>query len=525
MKQVFEMPIIVTLCSIQPLPFAIYKEGLKTYQFRMVEDCHTFLEQQSISSIFLIIIDDGNIIPDKVESLIKHHSIYAAYIYRTKEKNEQEQKTISMYDDSKINGIFNDEQDLLVQMTVDTSLFSQIPIYTPKMTMLKVEFDIPSITSNDKPAFLNFQFLIDILQQLWSALDIPLDISDGIRTASAQLSADLHMNTVQLIREIDKISHQFDPACLFRACAHFHLINEQLEASALKAFPFPTTLYRAQLLSHKDLQAMEKNKGYLLNIETLVLTCRSFATTKRICRQACDIGLTVVMLEINIPKQMLLTYLDSDTIIFPLSTVFKIRSITKAPDTICHVQLELADATMDLIRERLYYDTGLRLTWLTFAYYLFYINNNEIAKEYFKYLRSMSLDEEELASVHGGTQFINIFTNNRAQEDFDGLAEMKKLMESNKKKVSKKGKASALFITLQTSLIIEFSYFKINPAPTQLTLNTELDQCESLAELYEQMGDKTYACLFYEKALKCTSDSHLRKLYQLKIESLNAKIN
>jgi hypothetical protein len=34
-----------------------------------------------------------------------------------------------------------------------------------------------------------------------------------------------------------------------------------------------------------------------------------------------------------------------------------------------------------------------------------------------------------------------------------------------------------------------------------------------------------YARLFYEKALKCTSDSPLRKIYQLKIETLNRKKN
>lgn len=73
--------------------------------------------------------------------------------------------------------------------------------------------------------------------------------------------------------------------------------------------------------------------------------------------------------------------------------------------------------------------------------------------------------------------------------------------------------------------MILFSYFKINPTKTQLTFDAGSDQYERLAELYEQVGNKTYARLFYEKALKYTSDSRLRKLYQLKIESLNVKIN
>lgn len=436
MKQMFEMPIIVTLCSIQPAPFVLHKEGLRKYQFRMVEDCHTFLEQQSISSIFLIIIDDGSTISDQVQSLIKHHSIHAAYIYCTKKKSDEERKTISMYNDPKVNGIFSEEKDLLVQMTADTCLFSQISMYTPKMTMLKVEFDILTTMDNDKQAFLNFQFFIDILQQLWGALDVPLDLSDRIRTESAKLSADLHVNTIELIQEIDKLNRQFDPSGLVRTCAHLHHINEQLESSALKAFPFITTLYRAQLLSHKDLEAIEKNTGYLLSIQTLVLAYRSFASTKRICRRACDIGLTVVMLEINIPKQLPLTYLDSDTIIFPISTVFKIISVTRAPDAICHVQLELADTTMDLMRERLYCDIGYRLTWLTFPYYLFYVSNDQIAKEYFKYLQSMSLDADDLVPIHGDTQLINLFANTSIQDDFDGLTEMKKLIELNKVKVS-----------------------------------------------------------------------------------------
>jgi hypothetical protein len=59
--------------------------------------------------------------------------------------------------------------------------------------------------------------------------------------------------------------------------------------------------------------------------------------------------------------------------------------------------------------------------------------------------------------------------------------------------------------------------------PKHSNNNDEANQYEKLAELHEQQGDYMYACLFYEKVLKCTTDTTLRKIYQLKIETLNMK--
>ena len=444
MNQIFEIPIIITLCNIQTVPFNISREGLKTYQFSSVEDCHPFIEQQNISSIFLIIITDDNMTSDKIRLLIKHRAIHAAYIFCMRNTNDQEQESISMYNGLKISGVFNNAQDLLVQLTSDICFFWQLTMYMPKMTMLKIEFDILSEVDEEKQAFLNFQFLIDIVRQLWCMPDVPSEIFDQIKAVAPELPTDMRMNSVQLIQEVDKLTHQFDPASLFKASAHLRLINEQVESSLQKAYPFSTTVYRAQLLSDKDLQTLKARTGYLLNIQTLVLASRCFASTKRICRRASDVGLTIVMLEINIPEQIPSFYLDSDTIIFPLSTVFKITSMAESPDKIYYVHLELANSTMELIRNQFSCTIGYRLTWLTFGYYLTYMKSYEVAQEYLKYLKSLSFDMNERASADRTTQCTDLLIHSMSQKDSGWIRGVRESIESNNKEVSQKRKVRTI---------------------------------------------------------------------------------
>ncbi len=500
MKQRFKLPILVTLCSVQHTLSYLPKEGIETREFSVEEDCYQYIQRQIASSIFLLIIDDYNVISSKVESLVKYDSIHALYVFPVKNNTDKQCETISDYKSPKISGIFYNEKDLLLQMVADICFFRQISTYTPKMSMVKIEFDILSTLNEDKQAFLSFQFFIDVLKQLWCAPDVPSEISNQIKTPGTSLSADLYVNNTQLILKIDRLTNKFDPVSLYEASFYLRLINQQLECSIQKTYPFSITIYRVQLVSDNDLKAMEKNKNNLIAMHTFVLASRSFSSIKSICRRACDNGLTAVLFEINIPKMTPLTYLDSNNVIFPLSTVFKIKSIVTAPDEICHIQMEIANSTMDLINHKLHCTIGERLSWLTFGNYLAHIEKYDIAEAYFNYLRKIPLKSEESASIYNNIALMYLSIDGKDQETIDFLNKAEELTKSNKVEASGK-------TTEYTDKHSE--------------TNNDVDQYEKLAELHEEEGDYMNARLFYGKAIQYTTDSSLRKLYQLKIETLN----
>jgi tetratricopeptide (TPR) repeat protein len=226
-----------------------------------------------------------------------------------------------------------------------------------------------------------------------------------------------------------------------------------------------------------------------------VLASRSYSSVKSICRRACDNGLTAVLFEINIPKMTPLTYLNSDTIIFPLSTVFKLKSINQAPDATWHIQMELADSTMELINEQLYSTIGERLSWLTFGSYLARIEKYDIAEKYFKYLQSLSLNTQQYASIYTNMSLMYISMNGKQQEALDCLKEAEKLVQT-------------------------YQADRSETTAEHSTLDDKINRYEQFAELHRKKGDPVYACLFYEKALKHTIDPKLHKLYQLKIKTL-----
>jgi tetratricopeptide (TPR) repeat protein len=435
-KQSLEVPIIVTLYGIKPIPFCLPKENIETYEFSVVEDCHQFIKVHGPSSIFLNIIDDYKVISDKVQLLVENNSIHALYVFPIKSDSNMHYEAISIRENSKIAGIFYEEKDLLLQMTADIYFFRQISTHTPQISILEIQFDILSKSNPSKIAFLSFQFFIEILQQLWCAVDVPSSISNQIETADIDLSSDLYINNVQLILEIDRLTKQFDPPTLFKASSRLRHINQYHESSMQKLYPFSITIYRAQLISDKDLKAIQDNENNLFAIHTFVLASRSFSSTKSICRRAYDNGLNAVLFEINISKMTPLTYLDPDTIIFPLSTVFRIKSTATAPDKICHVQIELANSTMDLINQKLYFNIGERLSWLTFGNYLAHIKKYDIAEAYFKYLQTIPLKNEESALLYNNMGSMYFSMDGKDDKALNCLQKIEELIELNQAEVS-----------------------------------------------------------------------------------------
>ena len=185
-------------------------------------------------------------------------------------------------------------------------------------------------------------------------------------------------------------------------------------------------------MSDEDLKTIQNNKDKLFAMHTFVFASRSFSSTKSICRRAYDNGLTVVLLEIDVPKMTPLTYLDSDNIIFPLDTVFKIKFTATAPNKICHIRMEMTNSTMDLINQNLHCTVGERLSWLTFGNYFAQIKKDDIAEAYFNCLRTLPLKSDEFASIFNNMGLMYLSTDGKNQESIDYLNKAEELTKSNK---------------------------------------------------------------------------------------------
>ena len=504
-NQADEEPIIIILCTIQPIPFRLNNDSIETHVFTVTEDYHRFMNEQKISGVFLVIIDDDDTKFDDIETLTKYDIVHGVYLFLLNNIYNTEHKLISPYEHIKTNGIFYLEHDLSVQLTEDICFFRQTLTNTPRMSILKIECDILSTLDEKKTTFLSFQFFTAAFKQLCSAPDVPPKISEYIIKNSMDLSSDLYENNIQLTSTIDRIIKQFNPDMLLKASSHFGFINEYLESSLQKICPLSMTIYRAQLVSTKDLKTIQSSKNCLLALHTLVFTSRSYSSTKRICRQATKLGLTTVLFEINIPKGAPLTYLDSDTIAFPISTIFKIVSTAKAPDNIIHIQMELADSSMYIIREQLSNTVGGHITWLTFGNYLARIKQFDAAEKYFNYfLETIPLDTQQRAAIYNNLGAVYLLMDGKREDSSDCLQKARDLIGSNKVKADER---------------------EIKHSKRELEVNNEAEQYVKLAEEHEQENDYIYACFFYEKALQFITDPVARNNYQLKIETLNIKIN
>ncbi|CAF5009029.1 unnamed protein product, partial [Rotaria sp. Silwood1] len=92
---------------------------------------------------------------------------------------------------------------------------------------------------------------------------------------------------------------------------------------------------------------------------------------------------------------------------FRFGSIFRIRSIDLAPDSVRYARLRYADTEFQLIQERLQLQVGGQLTWLTPGKYLCALNHSNAAKSYYQYLiNALPENHEALPSIHNNTGLI-----------------------------------------------------------------------------------------------------------------------
>ncbi|CAF0765307.1 unnamed protein product [Adineta steineri] len=265
----------------------------------------------------------------------------------------------------------------------------------------------------------------------------------------------------------------------------------------------PVTVYRAQLVSKKDLETIRNTSNILLSIQTFILASRSLRFVTDLCRRAIDSQLIVILFEFNISENTLRANLNSDTVILSLGALFRLVCTDVAPDGVLHVQLESAEEFMHGIKEQLQYKIGGRLAWLTFGNYLAYRKQFSAAKEYCYYLLHVLPDNHSSrASIYNNIGLICLAMDDD-QEAFDWF---KKATSSNFSVLTKDlGEG----ISTATDLLLP-----------QDSLTSPTVLLSKMAEISDRLGNQTTALDLYRQVLEITTDVNLQELYQEKITAL-----
>jgi tetratricopeptide (TPR) repeat protein len=201
--------------------------------------------------------------------------------------------------------------------------------------------------------------------------------------------------------KIAQLFKQFNTSILEKSVDQLLEINRQIVSFSdeIKSSS-TTTVYRAQLISQKDLAMIKANSNALFAVQAFILASRSLSSIVKICRQATDNQLAVVLLELNLSEKASVMHIpNTDLVVFKLGTLFRLVSTAYAPDNVLHVQLEYANNAMQYIKHRLHRQIRHPLNWLTFGSYLEALKQPSAAEAYYKYLVTIIPDHPNIAAV------------------------------------------------------------------------------------------------------------------------------
>jgi tetratricopeptide (TPR) repeat protein len=263
------------------------------------------------------------------------------------------------------------------------------------------------------------------------------------------------------------------------------------------------TVYRAQLVSKKDLEIIRENRQALLSIPTFILASRSFRTIANICRRAADNQLTVILFELKLSEGVPRAELDSDMVVFSLGTLFRLVSTESTPDGVCRTQLESADRAMQRIKDQLKLEVGGHLTWLTFGNYLTALKRFDAAKEYYKYLLVvLPSDHPSLGSIYNNMGLMYSLQKN----DQEALKWFEKALKFNAKNSS-------------VAIVQKESSMEDGSSHQYLTID-RVTILNKLAEFNYHQRNYVEALNYYRQALEISTDVSLRLFFQAKIEDI-----
>ncbi|CAF1319419.1 unnamed protein product [Rotaria sp. Silwood1] len=366
------------------------------------------------------------------------------------------------------------------------------------MSIFKIDSHILDKLSKDQIDSIRFHFFTDILSQLPIQLTLASFDSDKINIDS------LPSYLMELNRTIKNLFKQSDSVKFEKSIQSLKIVSQCVTSLSEQVTSSTFTVYRCQLVSKADLDLMQTNSNILLSPQRFVLASRSIHSILNICRRAVDNRLSVILFEIKLSEKISVVYLNSDLILFNIGILFRLVSIDLRPDGIFYAQIELANATMEHIKEQIQCKLNARLTWLTFGNYLMVLKDDKIAEEYYRCLLNMILpDHPSLVSIYNnmGLMYIMMKKNQQALECFEKVSTLQSQSTQN---VTGQNDSSMS--------IIRFS--RETTADKSSTLN-------KIAEVSYHLEDYSTALDCYQQLFDMEDDKNLREFYRSKIEFLS----
>ena len=469
----------------------VFGKENKVDEFYDISECIVSIINDNLTSVFLIV--SMNEFCD-IQSIVELNAVYTVYIVTDLQSMERIE-TASTY--SKLSGIFTRDEDLSKQLTADILFYCRIRAYMPAISFFKIEPNILEKLTEHQIEFLVFQLFSDILPQLSTELTSATD--ENMTQISQQ-----HVLLIEANKMVSKLLKQFNISMLQSSVSKLKKINKHISFTRQNIDLSSTTVYRAQLLSENDLNMITSNPDALLAIHGFVLASYSFETIVNICRRAVDHHLIVVLFEIKLVNEVSVAYLDSSTIVFSLDTTFRLVSINLAPDNVWRVRLEVANDSMQRIKDQLQIEIGGELTWLTFGNYLAAFQRSNEAKNYYEYLLfDLPSDQSSLTSIYNNISLVC------SEMDNDNKGALEWLEQASKFNVEE--------LPIGTE---ENNLPYANASSPLFTSINRLLILNKMAETNYQHGNIKTSLDLYRQALQIATSGSLRRFFEEKIRML-----
>ena len=421
-------------------------------------------------------------------------------------------------------------EDLFEQLHKDIQFYQEQHIHTSRIDifsrMKQKQKLIPQLTDKQS-TFLTYNLLMDILP-LVPILEFTLeDITKICEILFPNQSTQIahYINQLQnenyhtmsfiqdpIFSQIILRLHQIDKINeLFLLQKQFVDIGKQLYESA--AISTLDSVYISRIVTNDTLKMMQSSIDEYISTGIFVLATKSLLTARTIARKLVDNGLLSILFHIEIIKTTRLLNIDFDRVLFHPGVVFRLKSIDRAPDDVFYVTLKPADKEFYFIKEELQFEIDVKLSWLTYGNYLYFLNRFKDGEAYFNYLLDkLSSEHFYVSAIHNnmGLLYIKKYEEkeekdkehyfNRADTTFSAIFEKVNLINT-----------SSTIRRNVNQLITELSTIDSVPTFTTIDYATVIGHIADLDYI-----DKRYkkAMESYMKALELSTDGRACRYYQ-----------
>jgi tetratricopeptide (TPR) repeat protein len=516
-----EIRIVVLHCD-NLASFNMDSQRLELFQFMDVAKCVEYLESSDIKSLFFIISGEMKSIKHDLKKITVLNQIYAIYLFVPFVDQQELDETVRSYQN--IGRLFDNLEYLLTCLNSDVKFYLEQPLYRPSLSIFPTQNNTEDNDefkfTDEQNKFAAFQIFISTLrgaptsicrnQRLYDrCFTLTEDKPDGERVRGILKTEtdkifDWFIGAPFLSFIINSFCQESFPQNLLDIQQVLMIIDQHY--AKLSPTPSSSVVYRVQLISNEDLKLMKKNVKELVAFHTYLLATKDLITARKIARQAADRGLLVIILQIEIPAQAYVLEVDNNRLMFRFGSVFSIRSIDSGPDGVWYAQLKYADSDFQLVQQRLQFQTGTQLTWLTLGKYLHSLNHFSEGKYYYDYLvNALPKNHQALPSIYNNMGLM------LAESGDD-----KKALEYLEKAMSLFGKVSTV---TQSTSERTLSKTLLQSNETKLII----DHCavyDKMAELYLHQSKDKEALECYRTALELATDPLSRVRFEQKIKDI-----